>query len=162
MEKVEESLVVQQDSDPASDRIVARILHRTGLVAMLNDRISGPTSDMILSWNPFSLCPPVPPVQIPTPATSQMCPQAPGTFDGTNPEDLWTFLLQCQITFNSCPQNFPTKLSKVFFAISYLKKAALEWFEQGVLEENPRIIGQNFRRNSRPISDQQTQLNQQK
>ncbi len=50
-----ESLVVQQDSGPASDRIVARILHRTGLVVMLNDRISNPASDMIFSWNPFSL-----------------------------------------------------------------------------------------------------------
>ena len=55
MEKVGESLVVQWDSDPASDRIVARILHRTGLVLMLNDRISSPMSDMIFSWNPCPL-----------------------------------------------------------------------------------------------------------
>src|SRR5260370_3203545 len=80
----------------------------------------------------------VPPVQTPTPATNQMCVQAPDTFNGMNPEDLQTFLLQCQITFKSCPQDFPTESSKVFFAISYLKKVALEWFEQGVLEEDPR------------------------
>src|SRR5260370_31000352 len=67
-----------------------------------------------------------------------MCAQAPDTFDGTNPEDLWTFLLQCQITFNSSPQNFPTESSKVFFAISYLKNVALEWFEQGILEDDPQ------------------------
>src|SRR5260370_12363985 len=70
--------------------------------------------------------PQAPPAQIPTPATSQMHAWAPDTFDGMNPEDLQTFLLQCQITFNSCPQNFPKESLKVFFAISYLKKAALE------------------------------------
>src|SRR5260370_21642499 len=80
----------------------------------------------------------VPPVQTPTPATNQMCVQAPDTFNGMNLEDLWTFLLQCQITFKSCPQDFPTESSRVFFTISYLKKVALEWFEQGVLEEDPR------------------------
>src|SRR5258707_9915114 len=29
--------------------------------------------------------------------------------------------------------------TKVFFAISYLKKTALEWFEQGVLEDDPSL-----------------------
>src|SRR5260221_12606501 len=29
--------------------------------------------------------------------------------------------------------------TKVFFAISYLKKMALEWFEQGVLEDDPSL-----------------------
>src|SRR5260370_28405885 len=51
---------------------------------------------------------------------------------------MWILLMQCQIAFNSCPQNFPNESLKVLFAISYLKKAALEWFEQGVLEEVPR------------------------
>ena len=35
------------------------------------------------------------------------------------------------------PQDFPTESSRVFFTISYLKKVALEWFKQGVLEEDP-------------------------
>src|SRR5260370_39003823 len=80
----------------------------------------------------------VPLVQTPTLATNQMCVQAPDTFNGMNLEDLWTFLLQCQITFKSCPQDFPTESSRVFFTISYLKKVALEWLNQGVLEEDPR------------------------
>ena len=80
----------------------------------------------------------VPLVQTPTLATNQMCVWAPDTFNRMNPEDLRTFLLQCQITFKSCPQDFPTESSRVFFAISYLKEVALEWFEQGVLEEDPR------------------------
>ena len=29
--------------------------------------------------------------------------------------------------------------TKVFFAISYLKKMALEWFEQGILEDDPSL-----------------------
>src|SRR5258706_11291709 len=62
--------------------------------------------------------------------------QAPDTFDGSNPEDLQAFLLQCQITFNSYPQQYATDTAKVFFAISYLKKMVLEWFKQGILEDD--------------------------
>src|SRR5258707_2295588 len=29
--------------------------------------------------------------------------------------------------------------TKVFFAISYLKKMGLEWFEQGILEDDPSL-----------------------
>ena len=56
-------------------------------------------------------------------------------YNGSNPEDLQAFLLQCQIMFNAHPQNFTSESAKVFFAISYLKKSALEWFEQGILED---------------------------
>ena len=73
------------------------------------------------------------------PPPSQSCVCAPDTFDGSNPEDLRAFILQCQITFNSYPHQYSTDTTKVFFAISYLKKTALEWFEQGVLEDNPEF-----------------------
>ena len=32
-----------------------------------------------------------------------------------------------------------TDAAKVFFAISYLKKMVLEWFEQGILEDDPSL-----------------------
>src|SRR5260370_2469244 len=38
--------------------------------------------------------------------------------------------------FNTHPQNFTSESAKVCFAISYLKKWALEWFEQGILEDD--------------------------
>jgi len=41
--------------------------------------------------------------------------------------------------FNSYPQHYASNSSKVFFAISYLKKSALEWFKIGVMESNPRL-----------------------
>src|SRR5258705_117485 len=41
--------------------------------------------------------------------------------------------------FNSYPQHYTSDSSKVFFAISYLKKSMLEWFEIGVMESNPRL-----------------------
>src|SRR5258707_7956681 len=68
---------------------------------------------------------------------TQVCP--PNTFNRSNPEDLRTFLLQCQITFNLYPQQYVTHSTKIFFMISYLKKSALEWFEQGILEDDPRF-----------------------
>src|SRR5258708_8453014 len=45
-----------------------------------------------------------------------------------------TFLLQCQLAFHSHPQQYVMDSAKVFFAISYLKKSALEWLESGVME----------------------------
>ncbi len=41
--------------------------------------------------------------------------------------------------FNSYPQHYASDSSKVFFAISYLKKSMLEWFEIGVMESDPRL-----------------------
>src|SRR5258707_14272390 len=73
------------------------------------------------------------------PPPSQSHVRAPDTFDGSNPEDLQAFILQSQITFNSYLHHDLTYTTKVFFAISYLKKMALEWFKQGVLEDNPSL-----------------------
>ena len=36
-------------------------------------------------------------------------------------------------------QQYTTDLAKVFFAISYLKKTTLEWFEHRVMEDNPTL-----------------------
>src|SRR5260370_11778568 len=66
--------------------------------------------------------PPVPPVQATPLAANQLQAQAPDAFNGMSPEGLGTFLLQCQITFSSCPQNFPTKSSKQFFPLTNLNK----------------------------------------
>src|SRR5258706_4538795 len=76
------------------------------------------------------------PTPSPTPATHIRSPDA---FDGSNPDDLQPFLLQCQLTFNSYPQHYASDSSKVFFAISYLKKSTLEWFKIGVMEIDPRL-----------------------
>src|SRR5258708_2029178 len=88
---------------------------------------------LAISQNTATPAPPNPP------PPSQSHVRAPGTFNGSNPEDLQAFILQCQITFNSYPHQYSTDTTKVFFAISYLKKTALEWFEQGVLEDNPEF-----------------------
>src|SRR6266436_1526052 len=78
-----------------------------------------------------------PPLQAPAPVLPiQTRTHAPDAFDRSNPEDLRAFLLQCQIMFNAHPQNFTSESAKVFFAISYLKKSALEWFEEGILEDD--------------------------
>jgi len=87
----------------------------------------------LLGW-----APPVstPPASSSTPAT---CIRSPDAFDGSNLDDLQPFLLQCQLTFNLYPQHYASGSSKVFFAISYLKKSTLEWFKIGVMEIDPRL-----------------------
>src|SRR5258707_5279085 len=87
----------------------------------------------LLGCAPPASTPPAPPS---TPAT---CIRSLDAFDGSNPDDLRPFLLQCQLTFNSYPQHYASDSSKEFFAISYLKKSALEWFKIGVMESDPRL-----------------------
>src|SRR5258707_322310 len=87
----------------------------------------------LLGCAPPASTPPAPPS---TPATHIRSPDA---FDGSNLDDLRPFLLQCQLTFNSYPQHYASDSLKVFFVISYLKKSALEWFEIGVMEIDPRL-----------------------
>ncbi len=87
----------------------------------------------LLGWAPPASTPLAPSS---TPAT---CIRSPDAFDSSNPDDLQPFLLQCQLTFNLYPQHYASDSSKVFFAISYLKKSMLEWFEIRVMEINPRL-----------------------
>src|SRR5258705_3033101 len=87
----------------------------------------------LLGRAPPASTPPAPPS---TPATRIRSLDA---FDGSNPDDLRPFLLQCQLTFNSYPQHYASDSSKVFFVISYLKKSVLEWFKIGVMEIDPRL-----------------------
>src|SRR5258708_21332213 len=82
----------------------------------------------------------VPPPPPNPPATNQSHIHTPDTFDGSNPKDLWAFLLQCQITFNPYLHQYLTDTAKVFFTISYLKKTVLEWFKQGMLEDDPEFV----------------------
>ena len=81
---------------------------------------------------------PTPPATIAPPANVTRI-RAPDAFDGSNPDDLRPFLLQCQLTFNTYPQQYATDSAKVCFAMSYLKKSALEWFENGIMETNLRL-----------------------
>src|SRR5258708_24495420 len=87
----------------------------------------------LLGYSPPDITPLTPPS---TPTTHIRTLDA---FDVSNPDDLQPFLLQCQLTFNLSPQHYASDSSKAFFAISYLKKSALEWFEIGVMEINPRL-----------------------
>src|SRR5258706_4364 len=87
----------------------------------------------LLGWAPPTSTPPTP---SPTPATRIRSPDA---FNRSNLDNLQPFLLQCQLMFNSYPQHYASNSSKVFFAISYLKKSVLEWFKIGVMESDPRL-----------------------
>src|SRR5260221_407299 len=82
----------------------------------------------LLGWAPPTSTPPAPSS---TPTTHI---RSPDTFNGSNLDDLQPFLLQCQLTFNLYPQHYASDSSKVFFAISYLKKSVLEWFKIGIME----------------------------
>ena len=81
---------------------------------------------------------PTPPATIAPPANVTRI-WAPDVFDGSNPDNLQPFLLQCQLTFNMYPQQYAADSAKVCFATSYLKKSALEWFENRIMETNPQL-----------------------
>jgi hypothetical protein len=57
----------------------------------------------------------------------------PDQFDGSDPRKLRTFFVQCELNFQDRPRAFPNDSAKVIFATSYLKGAALDWFEPDLL-----------------------------
>src|SRR6266571_2123169 len=57
----------------------------------------------------------------------------PDQFDGSDTCKLHTFFVQCELNFQDCPCTFATDTMKVVFALSYLKGAALDWFEPDLL-----------------------------
>jgi hypothetical protein len=64
----------------------------------------------------------------------------PDSFDGSNPQKLRKFLVACNLIFSDHPDSFRRDEKKVRYTISYLKGAALDWFEpviMGELEEVP-------------------------
>jgi len=64
----------------------------------------------------------------------------PDTFDGSNSKKLREFLVQCELNFQNRPNSFRSNRAKVAFAQSYLKGAALAWFEPDLLNsDNPDL-----------------------
>jgi hypothetical protein len=51
----------------------------------------------------------------------------PRPFDGGDPSQLRTFLLQTNLAIDARPSEFSNEKSKILYAISYLEGAALEW-----------------------------------
>ena len=49
----------------------------------------------------------------------------PNQFDGSDPEKLRTFLMQCRLYFRSCEEDFIDNVKRINFALSYLKGSAL-------------------------------------
>ena len=61
----------------------------------------------------------------------------PDQFDGSDPQKLCTFLVQCELNFQDHPRSFDNDCAKVIYAQSYLKGMALNWFEPKLLLGNP-------------------------
>ena len=61
----------------------------------------------------------------------------PDLFSGGNPDELHAFIFQCQIFFRACEGEFREDSEKVFFAISYLRGVALDYFEPFINEPDP-------------------------
>ena len=61
----------------------------------------------------------------------------PDSFSGGSPDELHAFMFQCQIYFCACEGEFSENTEKVFFAISYLRGVALNYFELFINEPDP-------------------------
>jgi len=58
----------------------------------------------------------------------------PDPFDGSDPKKLRTFILQCKLNFRDRKDLFGDDETKVNYALSYLKGAALDCFEPALLD----------------------------
>jgi hypothetical protein len=77
--------------------------------------------------------PPPLPVPPPCPEPSRKKVLEPDRFDGTDRNKLRSFFVQCEVNFKTRARAFPTEADKVLFAVSYLRGAALDWFEPDIL-----------------------------
>ena len=71
------------------------------------------------------------------PATSEpkIKVRNPDPFDGNSPEKLRIFLFQCDVVFQAQPKAYASHQAKIFFAISFLKGMAMEYFEPYITEK---------------------------
>ena len=60
--------------------------------------------------------------------------QEPNTFDGSDPCKLCDFLVSCNLHFLDCPHVFSSDEKKILFILSYLKGAAINWFEPSLMD----------------------------
>jgi Ty3 transposon capsid-like protein/Zinc knuckle len=58
----------------------------------------------------------------------------PDTFDGSDPRKLRDFLVSCNLHFRDRPRVFSDDEKKILFILSYLKGAAINWFEPGLMD----------------------------
>ena len=71
------------------------------------------------------------------PSKTSFKPREPDAFDGSSPQKLRTFIFQCQVYFNARRNEFSEDTDRVYFAISYLTGAALDYFEPFINEPDP-------------------------
>src|SRR6266581_5250686 len=90
----------------------------------------------LLARNATTSCPAIPPPD--PPHRTKFC--EPDQFDGSDPQKLWVFLVQCELNFQDRPNAFNMGRAKVIYAQSYLKGMALNWFEpELLLGPNPQF-----------------------
>jgi len=61
----------------------------------------------------------------------------PDLFNGGSLDELHAFIFQCQIYFHACEEDFREDTDRIFFAISYLRGIALDYFELYINEPDP-------------------------
>ena len=59
----------------------------------------------------------------------------PDQFDGSDPEKLKTFIVQCELYFRGSNGEYDDEVKRINFALSYLKGSALRWFEPFLLHD---------------------------
>ncbi|KAF8629583.1 hypothetical protein AX17_005619 [Amanita inopinata Kibby_2008] len=66
------------------------------------------------------------------PSSVKIC--MPDTFDSASPQKLREFLVSCNLVFHDRPDAFEDDSRRIRFIISYLKGAALDWFEPALMD----------------------------
>ena len=59
----------------------------------------------------------------------------PDPFDESEPDKLQNFLFQCQLEFKGKPSTYRSDEARIYYAISFLKGSALDFFEPAVLDK---------------------------
>src|ERR1700733_5333346 len=74
--------------------------------------------------------------QVAPPKLEKFKVREPDTFDGSDPRKLRDFLVSCNLHFRDRPHVFADDERKILFILSFLKGAAISWFEPALMDPN--------------------------
>jgi len=77
---------------------------------------------------------------LPQPQKRYCAIREPNLFSRRSPDKLQAFIFQCQIYFRACEKEFREDSKKIFFAISYLRGIALDYFEPFINKLDPHQL----------------------
>lgn len=109
------------------------VADQTQALNVIQQQLSILVSQTVINTQPTSTAPSSPNLPLPLPTTqSGLKPTAPNEFDGSHSKG-YAFLNSCELCMNLAPQQFTDEVSKVHWALSYMKSGRASLYADCIL-----------------------------